>query len=102
MAYQGIPSPAAITDELNGARFDVKRAIRVSQAEISQIISDMGDETKTTIVIDGKEIKKSDTITLSLAVQNKMDSLQNQTTTILSVFSQLFSMEKSLGGATGS
>jgi hypothetical protein len=100
MAYHGNISPVQVNQELNNVHYDVKKALRVTQSEVSQLISDMGDPDKTTITIDGREIKKSDTITLQIAVTNKMDQLSNQTTTILSVFQQMFAMEKSLGGSS--
>ena len=98
MAYQGNISAVEVSDQLVNARFDVKRALRVSQDGIAQLISDLGDNTKTSVVIDGRTISKSDTITLGLAVSNKMEQLQNQTQSIVSIFSELFRLEKTLGG----
>ena len=100
MAYQGNISPVQVTEELNNVHYDVKKALRITQSEISQLISDMADPNKTTITIDGREIKKTDTVTMQIAVTNKMDQLSNQTTTILSVFQQMFAMEKSLGSSS--
>lgn len=99
MVYQGVVSAAQVTNQLNNVHYDVKAALRITQSEISQLISDMADPTKTSIVIDGRTINKSDTATLSLAVSNKMDNLQNQTTTILSVFQQMFALEKTIGSS---
>ncbi len=100
MAFEGNIAPVQVTEGLNNVHYDVKRALRVTQADIDTIISDMADETKTTITIDGRTISKSDTVTLQLAVSDKMNNLQNQTTTILSVFQQMYTMEKSLGNSS--
>ena len=97
MAFNGLVSIGQINEELNGAQFDVKRSLRVNQEEINKIISDLGDNTTDFITIDGQTINKKTELTrLSLAVSNKMDQLQNTSSTIVSVFSQLFAMEKSL------
>lgn len=100
MVYQSNVSPAQVTNQLNNVHYDVKKAIRVTQSEISQLISDMADSTKTFLLVDGRKIFKSDGVTLQIAITNKMDNLQNQTTTILSVFQQMFALEKSLGSST--
>jgi hypothetical protein len=102
MVYQGVMSPEQITNDIVNARYDVKRAIKASQSEIAQLISDLGDDTKTTVTIDGQIIDKSNTVALSLAVNNKMDQLSTQTTTIISVFQQMFALEKTLGGSSSS
>jgi archaellum component FlaF (FlaF/FlaG flagellin family) len=100
MAYQGNISPAQVNAQLNNVHYDVKMALRATQSEITQLISDLGDPDKTTITVDGRVIKKSDTVTLQLAVSNKLEQLSNQSTTILSVFSELYKLEKSLGGTS--
>lgn len=100
MAYQGVVSSAQVTDRLNNVHFDVKAAVRIAQSDIRQLISDMADPAKTFLVVDGRKIYKSDATTLQIAVTNKLDELSNQTTTILSVFSELYKLEKSLGGLT--
>ena len=98
MAYQGIVPTNQITEQLNDAHYDVKAALRITQNDINKLISDMADPTKTSITIDGRTILKSDTVTLQIAVNNKLDNLQNQSTTILAVFQQLFKMEQSITG----
>jgi hypothetical protein len=100
MAFEGNISPVQITQGLNNVHYDVKRALRVTQADINSLISDMADPDKTSLTIDGRKINKSDTVTLQLALSNKMNQLENQTTTILSVFTEMYKMEKSIGSSS--
>jgi len=100
MAYEGNIAPVQVAEQLNNVNFDVKRALRASQAEINAMISDIGDPNKKSIVINGQEIDKTNTVQLTLAVNNRMDQLSTQSTTILSVFSELYKLEKSLGGTS--
>jgi len=99
MVYQGNIAPVQVSEELNNVHYDVKRALKASQDEINTMISDLGDPTKKTLTINGQQIDKLNTTQLSLAVNNRMDQLSTQSTTILSVFSQLFQLEKTLSGA---
>lgn len=100
MAFEGNISPVQITQGLNNVHYDVKKALRVTQADINSLISDMADPDKTSLTIDGRKINKSDTVTLQLALSNKMTQLENQTTTILSVFTEMYKMEKSIGSSS--
>lgn len=100
MAYNGIVSINDVNNELNGAQFDVKRVLKQDQQEINKLISDLGDPNTDFITIDGQTINKKTELTrLSLAVSNKMDELQNSSSTIIGVFSTLFQMEKTLTGS---
>jgi len=99
MAYEGNIAPVQVMDSLNSAQFDAKRALRLSQEEIRKIISDLGDPATDIIYIDGVPInKKTELVRLNLAVSNKMEQLSTMSTTIMSVFSELYKMEKALGG----
>jgi hypothetical protein len=98
MTFSGNVPAIQVTESLNQIHYSPKTALRVSQQDIADLISDMADPNKTSIIIDGREIDKKDTITLSLALNDKMERLQNQTTSIISVFSELYKLEKSLGG----
>jgi len=100
MVYGGAVAPAEITEQLNNVHFDVKAALKINQQEINDLISSMADPNQTSITVDGRTILKSDTVTLQLAINNKMDELSNQTTTILSVFQQMFALEKSIGSSS--
>jgi len=97
MVYEGFVSPSTLNDDFNNTQFDVKRALRISQQEIKQLISDLGDPNRP-LIIDGKKFEGSDKFSTAatLALNNKMESLQNQTTSIISVFSELYKLEKSL------
>jgi len=101
MAYQGVVSPSSVTEELNYVHFDVKKALRASQDQIKQLISDFADPNKD-LVIDGKRFSGANKFgpAASLALTNKMEQLSSSTTTILSVFTELYKMEKTLGGTT--
>jgi hypothetical protein len=99
MVYQGVVPPNASIEGLNSIRFDIKRALRISQGEVSQLISDLSDQTKTKLIIDGRVIDKTDTLTLGIAVNAKMERLQNQTSTMINVFTELFRIEKSIGSS---
>jgi hypothetical protein len=97
MVYQGVVPANASIEGLNNIRFDIKRALRLSQGEVSQLISDLSDETKTKLIIDGRVIDKKDTLTLGIAVNTKLERLQNQTSTMINVFTEMFRIEKSIG-----
>jgi len=101
MAYQGVVSPITVTERLNYVHFDVKTALKSSQTQINVLIDELGDPDKD-LIIDGKAYKGADKFSAAatLAVTNKMDQLQNSTTTILSVFTELYKLEKSIGGTT--
>lgn len=101
MVYQGVMSPVQVTERLNNVHYDVKKALRVSQDQIRELISDIGDPTKD-LVIDGKRYSGADKFgpAATLALNNKMEQLSSSTTTILSVFTELYKLEKSLGGTT--
>ena len=101
MVYGGVVAPAQITEQVNNIHFDVKAAIKINQQEIKTLLDSMADPNQTFITVDGRKIDKSDTVTLQLVMSNKMDELSNQTTTILSVFQQMFALEKSVGGSSG-
>jgi hypothetical protein len=101
MAYEGNIAPVQVNEGLNNVHFDVKKALRITQSDINDLISEMADPNQSTITIDGRTINKTDTVTLQLALSNKMNNLQNQTTTILSVFTQMYQMEKSVGSSSG-
>jgi hypothetical protein len=96
MVFNGNVPPVEVNNAVANSNYDVKRAMRISQSEIKTLINDMADPTKLDIIIDGKRYAKSDTITLSLALNNKMEALQNQTSSIISVFSELYKLEKSI------
>jgi hypothetical protein len=101
MAYQGVISPVQVTEELNYIHFDVKAALRASQSDIRILIDELGDPTKD-LIIDGKKYSGADKFgpAASLALTNKLSQLQDTTTSILGVFSELYKLEKSLGGLT--
>ena len=97
MTYQGITAPSSMASELNEEHFDVKKALRISQSDINALVDEMADPNKD-LVIDGKRFKGADKTGTAaiLALNNKMEQLQNQSSSIVSVFSTLFSLEKSL------
>ena len=97
MAYEGFVPPSTLNDDFNNIKFDVKGALRISQQEIKTLIAELGDPTQA-LIIDGKKFEGSDKFSTAatLALNNKMESLQNQTTSIISVFSELYKLEKSL------
>lgn len=98
MAFQGNIPVGKVTDALNSINFDAKRAVRETQAEVTKLISDLGDPNNDFIVIDGQSInKKTETARLTLAINNKMDNLTNQSTTVISLISEMFKLEKSIG-----
>ena len=101
MVYQGVVSPAQLTVGFNNVHFDAKAALRASQSQIGELITELGDSNKD-LIIDGKRYKGADKFSAAatLALNNKMEQLSSSTTTILSVFSELYKMEKSLGGQT--
>jgi len=101
MAYQGVVSPSEMTAKLNYVHFDIKRTLRDSQAQIRQLISDFADPTKD-LVIDGIRFTPSQKYgaAAGMALTDKMSKLSDSTTTILSVFTELYKLEKSLGGAS--
>ena len=101
MAYQGVVSPSTITQQLNYNRFDVKRTMKEAQGQIRQLLSDFADPTKD-LVIDGMRFTASQKYgaAASLALTDRMSKLSDTTTTILSVFTELYKLEKSLGGTT--
>ena len=101
MAYQGVVAPSSITERLNYVHFDVKRTLKDSQSQIRQLLSDFADPTKD-LVIDGIRFTASQKYgaAASLALTDKMSKLSDTTTTILSVFTELYKLEKSLGGTT--
>ena len=101
MVYQGVVSPAQLTVGFNNVHFDAKAALRASQNEIRELISELGDPDKD-LIIDGKRYRGAEKFSAAatLALNNKMEQLSSSTTTILSVFSELYKMEKSLGGQT--
>ena len=101
MAYQGVVSPAQLTERLNNVHYDVKTALRASQSQIGELISELGDPDKD-LVIDGRRYKGAEKFSAAatLALNNKMEQLSSSTTTIISVFSELYRMEKQLGGQT--
>jgi hypothetical protein len=102
MAYQGNVAPIQVMDSLNGTNLDVKRALKNTQSQINDIIAAFADPNRP-LVIDGRkfttEAEKNSQACI-LAVNNKMEQLQNQNTTIVSVFSELFRLEKSIGGGS--
>jgi len=100
MAYQGNISPVQVAEQLNNVNYDVKRALRASQQEINTMISDLGNPNKSVITINGQPIDKKNTFQLTIAVNDRMEQLSTQSTTILSVFSELYKLEKSLGGTS--
>lgn len=102
MAYDGNVAPVTVSENLNEIQYDVKTAMRLAQAQIKQLISDMANPDLTYLIIDGRKIYKADPITLNLALTDLMDRLQNQTQSILSVFSELYKMERSIGGGSSS
>ena len=100
MAYQGVVSPVQVSEQLNNTHYDVKRALKASQAEINTMISDLGDPSKKNVTINGVPISKENTLQLTIAINDRMEQLSTQSTTILSVFSELYKLEKSLGGTS--
>lgn len=101
MAYRGVVSPAQLTESFNNVHFDAKTALRASQSQIQELISELGDPDKD-LVIDGRRYKGADKFNpaATLALNNKMEQLSSSTTTILSVFTELYRLEKQLGGQT--
>lgn len=101
MVYQGVISPVQVTEGLNNVHFDVKAAVRASQSEIRILIDELGDPNKD-LIVDGKKYSGSEKFgaAASLALTNKMAQLQDTTTSIIGVFSELYKLEKSLGGLT--
>lgn len=96
MVYNGHVPPSFVTKIMADTGFDVKKIFRANQKEITGIIRDLGDATKTELIIDGISIKKSDTFRLQIAISNKLESLSNQSSTLISVFNELYKIEKSL------
>jgi hypothetical protein len=101
MVYGGAVAPAQITENLNNVHFDVKAALRINQHEISDLLDQMADPNQQSITIDGRVFADKSGVAAQIAIENKMSNLSNQTTTILSVFQQMFALEKSIGGSTG-
>jgi len=81
---------------MNNVRFDIKRGLRATKEQINDLIAQLADPNLTTVTIDGRSIRKSDTITLGLAVSDKTESLSNQSASMVSVLSQYYAMEKQL------
>jgi hypothetical protein len=101
MVYEGNIAPIQVEGQLNSSFFDAKGALKNTQIQINDIIAAYADPNQV-LVIDGQKFTtqaEKDSEAAILAVNNKMQQLQNQSTTIISVFSQLFQMEKSLGGS---
>ena len=98
MVYQPVVPAADVTNELNGGVFDVKKALRISQEDINKLVDEMADSTKD-LIIDGRRFSGADKFgsAATLALNNKLEELQNQSTSIVSVFSTLFQLEKTLG-----
>ena len=98
MSNQNVVPVNQVTTELNSSRFGVKRAMRTSFNEIRELIGDFADPDKP-LVVDGKVFKGADKYgpAATLALQNKMEQLQNKSTTILSIFDMLLNLERKLG-----
>lgn len=97
MAYQGLFPTTEVTTEMNNEHFDVKRALRASQDDINTLVDELADPNKD-LIIDGRRFSGADKVgpAATLALNNKLQELENQSSSIVSVFSTLFSMEKSL------
>ena len=98
MAYRGVVPTVAVNEELNNANFDVKKALRISQAQINELVSEIADPNKD-LVIDGNVFHGPDktNAAATVALNNKLESLSNQSTSIIGVFQQLYQLEKTLG-----
>lgn len=97
MVYQGIFPADQVNAEINSSGFDVKRAMRVTQGQITEMIAEMADPNVTVMTIDGHSFDKiKDATALQLAVTDKLSRLEDQSTTIMAVFSELYKMEKTL------
>ncbi|MFH1709848.1 MAG: hypothetical protein ABH860_02105 [bacterium] len=101
MAYQGVIAPSQLTERLNYVHFDIKRAMRDSQNQIKQLLADFADPDKD-LIVDGVRFTPAQKYgaAASLAISDKMSKLSDTTTTMLSVFTELYKMEKALGGQT--
>lgn len=73
----------------------------MSQNQIGELITELGDPDKD-LIIDGRRFKGADKFgaAATLALNNKMEQLSSSTTTIISVFSELYRLERQLGGQT--
>ena len=100
--YTGAVAPAQITEQLNNVHFDVKSALKINQSDINDLLDQMANPNTQSITIDGRVFADKNSVAAQIAINNKMSDLSNQTTTILSVFQQMFALEKSIGGSTSS
>jgi hypothetical protein len=100
MVFNGNVSPTEVNSTLANVNFDVKHGLRANQKEINDILAELSDSTKD-LVIDGQRFSGEDKFgtAATLVVNNKMEELQNSTTTIISVFSEMYKLEKSLSGS---
>jgi len=99
MAFTGNVPPVEVLSNLNGVNIDIKRGLRLSEQQIKDILSELADPNKD-LIIDGQRFSGADKVgpAATLAVNNKLEQITNQTTTMISVFAELFKLEKSLGG----
>jgi hypothetical protein len=100
MAYTGNNvTPVQITSMLNENSVDPKSALRISQNLINSILKMMSDPNAN-LVIDGNVFTPAQKFNAAatLLLNNKMEQLSNQTTSITTIFSELYKLEKSITG----
>ena len=97
MVNQGVVSVNEVTEGTNNNHVDVKRALKLSFKEIRDLISQFASPNKP-LIIDGKEYWGDDKFSpaVLMALQDKMEQLQNRSTTILSIFDILLKLESKL------
>jgi hypothetical protein len=100
MATNSSVPASAVVQSLNLTTSDPKSAMRLSQNRIKELLNELGDPNKP-LNIDGKLFYGTDkfSASTSLFLSNKMEELNNQTTSILSIFNELFRIEKSISGS---
>ena len=97
--YSGIVPPVEGTKAINASSNDAATAIRNSEAQIKELVRELSDPSLP-LVIDGQEFWGDDKFKAAaqLALNNLLERLQNQSTSILSVLSELYRLEKTISG----
>lgn len=91
-------SPIQADDALTNVPVDVKGAVRLSQDEIKSYIRMLADPTAA-LIIDGVKFEGEDKFNAAatLLLTNKLEQLTNQSSSMISVLSELYKLEKSIG-----
>lgn len=91
-------SPIQADDALSNVPVDVKGAVRLTEAELKSYIRMMADP-KASLIIDGVEFKGEEKFNAAAALllSNKLEQLSNQSSSMISVLSELYKLEKSIG-----